>query len=58
MFTVGVISAGVLAAYAATIFVLMITPGPGMLFTVGTRKLNVATGSIYLGLAAKIATAR
>jgi hypothetical protein len=51
-------SAGVLVAYAATIFVLMVAPGPGMLFTVGMRKLDVATGSIYLGLAAKIAAAR
>jgi threonine/homoserine/homoserine lactone efflux protein len=68
VFTVGVISPGVPAAYAATAFVLMITPGPDMLFTLGPvvddairligaalRRLNVATGS-YLGLAAKIAT--
>jgi threonine/homoserine/homoserine lactone efflux protein len=70
VFTVGVISPGVLAAYAATAFVLMIKPGPDMLFTRGSvvydavrligaalRRLNVATGS-YPGLAAKIATTR
>jgi threonine/homoserine/homoserine lactone efflux protein len=33
---VGVIGTGTLAAYVATVFVLMITPGPDMLFTLGT----------------------
>ncbi len=36
MSTMGVIGPGTLAAYAATALLLMITPGPDMLFTLGT----------------------
>jgi len=46
-----VVSGQVLVAYLALVTVLMLTPGPDMLFV-------LASGSVFVGLAAKLALTR